>query len=210
MTAGIIEAWVLRRKDTRNETGEMRIFAAADISEPVRRELARLLQGFRKIDPGIKWVDPQNMHVTLYFFGETDGETEKKVKESVREAAAGVGAFTVRLEGLGGFPSLFSPRVLWAGVSDEDGGLKRIFEGIRDRVKESGLRVNSDDREYSPHLTLGRVKNRPRQRTIDSFRERGGERFGGFEVTHVTLYSSTLTRQGAFYTVVGEFPLRGV
>jgi 2'-5' RNA ligase len=187
----------------------MRTFAAVDISEPVRRALAGLLQGFRKIDPDIKWVDPPNMHITVFFFGETDDDALQKVREAICEAAARVFVFTIRLEGLGGFPSLVSPRVLWAGIRDEEGGLKRISEGIRDRVNASDLRVNSNDREYSPHLTLGRVKRRPSPGILESFRDRSGERFGSFQVSRVVLYSSTLTRQGAVYGVIDEYPLQG-
>ncbi len=187
----------------------MRNFTAVDISEPVRLSLSGLLQGLQKTDPDIKWVDPEIMHITLYFFGETDGETLEKVREAVCEAAARVSAFTVRIEGLGGFPSLVSPRVLWAGVEDEEGALKRIFGGIRDRVNAWGVHVNRNDREYSPHLTLGRVKKRPHPEILDVFRDRSGERFGSFEVTNVLLYSSTLTRQGPLYRSIGEYPLQG-
>ena len=186
----------------------MRVFTAVDISEPVRRGLSGLLEEFRKTDPDIKWIDPTNMHVTLYFFGETGGETLEKVRESVREAAGGVSVCTVSIEELGGFPSLVSPRILWAGVRDEEGALKRISCGIKDRVTARSLHVNRNDREYSPHLTLGRVKKRPRPGILESFLDRRGERFGSFEVTRVVLYSSTLTRNGPVYRSIGEYPLR--
>ena len=187
--------------------GEMRVFAAVDIDDTVLRGLTDLLRGM-KGDCGVKWVDPANMHITLYFFGETDGETLVKAGEAVRDAAGEVGVCTVRIEGLGCFPPRGTPRVLWAGVTDDAGALTRVAEGIRDRVTARKLAVNKNDREFSPHLTLGRAKRTPRQETLASFRTSGLVRFGSFDVARVALYQSTLTREGPVYRRIDDYPLK--
>jgi len=183
----------------------MRTFLAVDISEAIKAGITELLNGFRKIDPGIKWVDPGLMHITLFFFGEVERQTLEELEAIAGETVKNRGRFTVGVGGLGGFPTIRAPRVIWTGVNNDTGELVDIYCGIRDRILTAGLAVKTEKRDYRPHITVGRVKRRPERRLLESIEAKKEEQFGTCEAEGLVLYQSTLTRQGPVYKALKEF-----
>jgi len=155
----------------------MRTFLAVDISEKIRAGITELLNGFVRIDPGIKWVDPGLMHITLFFFGEVDRQTQERLEVITGETVQKSGRFTVGVGGLGGFPTLEAPRLIWTGVKNDTGELGDIYCGIRDRIVEERLPVKTEKRDYRPHITVGRVKRRPEPRLLESLEAKKEDRF---------------------------------
>ncbi|UCB45604.1 MAG: RNA 2',3'-cyclic phosphodiesterase [Spirochaetota bacterium] len=185
----------------------MRTFLAIDISDEVRKKVAFLIEKFKGIDSGIKWVDPNNIHITIYFFGEIDENTKEGLETIVETSLKGVSRFSLTVEEISAFPSMRYPRVIWVGIKDESGELGAIFSTVKDGIEERNLPVNRENRAYKPHLTLGRVKRHPGNRLMREIEKHGTELFGSFTVDSVTLYRSTLTRDGPMYESLRKFSI---
>lgn len=183
----------------------MRTFLAVDISEKIKAGITELLSGFLRIDPGIKWVDPGLMHISLFFFGEVDRQTLERLEAITGETVQQSGRFTVGVGGLGGFPTLGAPRVIWTGVKNDTGELGDIYCGIRDRILAEKLPVKTEKRDYRPHITIGRVKRRPERRLLESIEAKKEEQFGTCEAGGLVMYQSILTQRGPVYRTLREF-----
>ncbi|HXI10025.1 MAG TPA: RNA 2',3'-cyclic phosphodiesterase [Thermodesulfobacteriota bacterium] len=125
--------------------------------------------------------------------------------EALSRASSGVKSFTLRAHGVGAFPNLKAPRVVWVGIED-NGGLQALQKNIDERLSECGF--ESDDRPFHPHLTLARVKSSAAGREI-------GKRIEGsrpdidvdFRADYFVLFRSVLRPQGAEYTELKRFDL---
>lgn len=183
----------------------MRLFIAAKISDAIRSELAEFVDQFLQFPGKVKWVEPQNMHLTLKFLGETDSKLLDQVKSAMAAAAKGQGAFEITLTGCGAFPNLRAPKVFWVGIIDDKMRLRSLAQQIDSNMVELGYERES--RPFSPHLTLGRVKEPERLELIkDAF---GKAKFPPQILTVKAIYliESRLRPSGPVYTDVAEFPL---
>ena len=186
----------------------MRIFVAINLTDEVRRRLYAGVGDLRAADFPIRWVPPENIHLTLKFLGEVPPEDVDEVGAALREALAGAKAFDLRVAGLGAFPSRRNPRVVWAGV---DGG--RQLEDVHERVEGALalLGYAKEERAFHPHLTLGRVRRRSepsRLQGLDAALERIE-----FEAVSpagsVDVMKSELAPTGAEHEVVAQVDLEG-
>lgn len=174
-----------------------RLFVAVDLPPDVKAGLAALGQGL----PGVRWLAPDHLHLTLRFIG----EVEDTVAAAIREGLHGVGGapFDCRLHGVGAFPPRGRPRVLWAAVQAE-AGLPRVQAALEEALRRLGLAP--EDRKFVPHITLARLKDIPpaQIRQYLAVHERFQSR--SFPVQAFHLYSSCLTRQGAIHTLEQSYP----
>lgn len=183
----------------------MRLFIAVKISDAIRLELAEFVDQFLQFPGRVKWVEPHNMHLTLKFLGETEPKLLDKVKTATAAAANGLGAFDVTLSGCGAFPNLRAPKVFWVGINDDKMRLRTLAQQIDSNMVELGYERES--RPFSPHLTLGRVKEPERLELIkDAF---GKAKFAPqtLAVKAIYLIESRLRPGGPVYTDVAEFAL---
>jgi 2'-5' RNA ligase len=193
----------------------MRLFVALDIPEAIRIQIARYVDEMRRIAPDAKWVRSDSYHVTLKFIG----EWKRDVREVI-SALEKVNALPVDLafRGSGFFPTPRLPRVFWAGI-ESDHRLVSLAKSVDATC--STLGIESEDRAFSPHLTLARSGSgspRPRkdERSVPSMK-RLAERiagipapdFGTMHATEFFLYESKLSSAGAVYTKLQRFGLRG-
>ena len=133
----------------------MRLFVALNITEPVRQRIAtELLSPLAERMPGVRWVRADTLHVTLAFLGERSETEAREAEALLRELAEGRTAPTVTLRGLGVFPNVEAPRVVWLGIEKpvDVRAIHRAFE--RERAR---LGLAAEGRAYHPHVTLGRV-----------------------------------------------------
>ena len=130
-----------------------RLFAgvAVEASTALREMAAALRGGLR--GERIRWVRPENWHLTLEFFGETEEGRRGGLEEALGKGVAGVEEFTMKIGGLGAFGGARHPRVVWLGVESE--GLRRLRERMAAPLREAGWEM--EGRAYRPHLTLGRM-----------------------------------------------------
>lgn len=187
-------------------SGSIRAFVALDIPADVRHTLGHLSQQLDMIVPAraVRWVKPESMHLTLSFLG--DGVTAVQVtqiSQLLDDLTQNTHPFTLRLDKLGCFPKPLAPRVIWAGLSGDLPPLRRLKTALDDGLNPLGW--PPERRHFSPHLTLGRVKD-------TAAVARAGLPFGtplaahSFEITAVHLYQSELTRQGAQYEICHSSP----
>ena len=181
-----------------------RAFVAVEISETARQQLARLIDGFRRM-PGAtaRWVRPELMHLTLVFLGEVSQEFLESAKVQLREVSSRHAPFTARLKGLGAFPSPARARVVWVGT--EPG--RREVCSLQAAVSRSlgAIGYQPERRPFSPHLTIGRLRTPGdvgRATTLQFESEQ-------FTIDRIVLFRSVLGPTGPTYTRLAEFPLEG-
>lgn len=187
--------------------GRTRTFIGVDIGDAIRASTAALLKQLTKAAPDVKWATPESMHVTLLFLGEVDDRELHTVCKAVKAAAAGEPPFSLRVSGLGAFPTPRRPKVLWAGISDGVEPLQRLHAALEERMLDLGC-YRKEERGYTPHLTLGRVTGETDAFTVAAeIPKRESWQGGRFAVEEVLVYSSENERGGPVYTVIGRAPL---
>lgn len=183
-----------------------RLFVALPLPATVKAELNALVHVLKRVAPGVRWVRPEHMHVTLRFLGDVDDTQSPGLVESLRGITE-LSPFTFHLAGVGAFPDRKRPRVVWTGVESGRDGMEALAAHVEKSVVAAGL--PPEDRPFSPHLTLGRVKD-PGDFTA-LWQTVGEVPFSGqsVQVADVRLIWSTLTPAGPVYRDVESFPLRG-
>ncbi len=189
----------------------LRLFLAVDLEEEQKKTalglIERLQKGtlFTRSFP--KWVEANQLHITLKFLGAVDAG---RVPEIIRNVEAGIGrfpAFDLGIERLGVFPNPREPKVLWAGVNLGKRQITQLAARLDDALVKSGF--DPEIREFHPHLTLARIKAlrgaSALMGVVDSHREAS---VGQGRVDHVTLYKSDLKPEGPEYMVLHQWPLR--
>ncbi len=176
----------------------MRLFVALSLPETVRAGLARLCHGL----PGARWVDPDNLHLSLRFLGELDGAAAADVDAALGRVHAP--AFEVALSGLGHFGEGRNLRALWVGV-EPNPALMHLQERIEQALVRAGL--EPEGRKYKAHVTLARFRKNPRARLLGYLAENNLVHAGPFPVRDFKLYSSFLASSGALYRVEAAYPL---
>ena len=181
---------------------QIRAFIAIQLPNQVKCDLAQLLD---RIRPGqeraVKWVDPDSIHLTLKFLGNIPAEKAVDIARAIAEAAGEAKPFTLELQGLGAFPNLRSPRVIWVGI----GGDLQLIVDLQERIDQALIRLGfpTERREFSPHLTLGRLRDRATSQEGRSLGERIKlvqlDSCPPFLASQVCLMRSTLTSAGAIY-----------
>ena len=137
----------------------IRAFIAIHISQPARSVLEAASQELStELPTGVRWVDPKGIHLTLKFLGDIAPDQAKDILEVMGRHAASVEPFRIRLSGLGMFPNQKRPRVVWAGIEGELDSLQKLQADIDNAT--GGLGFAKEIRSFSPHLTLGRVRDR--------------------------------------------------
>ncbi|MCR9255614.1 MAG: RNA 2',3'-cyclic phosphodiesterase [Alphaproteobacteria bacterium] len=168
-----------------------RLFVAIDLPDHIRDDLSELQGGV----PGARWIDWDNLHLTLRFIG----DVREDMADDVDMALSGIVApsFDLSITGLGTFETRGEPTTLWAGI-ERNPQLKHL----RDRIESSLRRIGlpPEGRKFSPHITLARLKN-PCLDRLHSYMARNNlVRLAPFTVHGFTLFSSHLGRSGATYT----------
>jgi len=176
----------------------IRTFIAVDFDNPEIVSRAQEVQR-RLMESGavMKPVEPQNLHTTLWFFGELDRGRLQLVLDNAREVA--FKAFKVGVKGVGYFPGGRRVNVIWLGIDDPAGGLNSIVEQLKDRLTRLGFRY--DERGFTPHLTIGRVKRvKDRARLLRELNRLKDMMFGEQIVDKFKVKKSTLTQRGPIYS----------
>jgi len=150
-----------------------------------------------------RWVRPENIHLTLRFFGEITPDVIEKISAAVRTAAQQVNPFRVTIRGAGAFPSLQRPRVVWAGLEDPSAALE-LEKRISGSLRTIGL--PPEDKEFHPHFTLARTRGGHRTAALEQFLRGDSSRpVADLCVDHVALIRSDLKPTGPIYTTLERF-----
>jgi len=185
----------------------MRIFIAVELPEEVKAEIGKIVESLKSIEAGVKWVEEKNVHITLKFLGEVKDNDVERLKDIVKDVVADTKIFEVDYKGLGTFPEGKTPRVIWVGIKKGTDELKKIADSLEVLLSKSGFR--KEEREFSAHITIGRVKEKRNIGELKkSIEEKKNTKFGKSTVGHITIMKSTLSPKGPIYEVVEKIPLK--
>jgi len=192
---------------------KIRTFIAIELDESIKESLTKLQERLKGQVPqgSVRWVRPEGVHLTLKFLGDVPADQIGEITKALERSCQGFAPFSLLCGGLGCFPNLKRPRVMWVGIQEETGTLSQLKEAIEENVAPLGY--PPEKRKFSPHLTLGRVQ----RRVSSGDRHRLGELVGASEigtlsqmqVKSVNLMRSDLRPSGAVYTRLAEVELKG-
>ena len=181
----------------------IRLFIATHMRST--RPLREILERLRQIGRALRTVYDDNLHVTLKFLGATDPELVPRLAEQMTQAAGQQQALDLTIRGLGCFPNPQRPRVVWAGLVGAE-PLVRIAGELESRLGPLGF--PPEGRDFTPHLTLARVRSRPPRELASFIEENASVPLGGVRVEAVTLYLSETGTHGPKYTPLATAGLR--
>ena len=200
-----------------------RTFIAIELGDEARNYLTRELRRLAQTLPHLRWVDSQTLHLTLSFLGELDDEQLDQATQATIDTAVNEKPFTLRIGSLGTFGPPRSPRVVWIGVTDNTPRLLALQKHLTALLAEQGF--PPEDRPYSPHLTLARIKDplsnqelTTLQRLIPATRDTHARynkpastgddgQDASIPVEHLSVMKSELLRDGPRYTCLRRCPL---
>jgi 2'-5' RNA ligase len=191
----------------------VRLFVAVELGEEVQASAARVIEELKRRTASsapharVTWVQPGHLHLTLKFIGEAAPSRVREIATAL-ESPLGVSRFALAVEGTGTFPPKRPPRVVWAGIGAGIDSLRSIEREVSTRLEP--LVSPADDRDYHPHVTLGRVKNPAGLRPGALLEGFINARFGVVQVAAVTLFESRLSSRGPAYTKIGRTALAPV
>ncbi|MCS7132800.1 MAG: RNA 2',3'-cyclic phosphodiesterase [Aigarchaeota archaeon] len=175
-----------------------RTFIAVDFDDP--QIVSRAQEAQRKLmESGIvmKPVEPENLHITLWFLGELDPHRLKLILDNVKEVR--FRPFKLEVKGVGYFPGGSRINVIWLGIEDPSNGLKTILDQLLERLTRLGFRY--EERGFTPHLTIGRVKYvKDKQAALKALNEFKELYFGEQSVEAFRVKKSVLTQRGPIYS----------
>jgi 2'-5' RNA ligase len=185
----------------------IRTFLGIDLGEKIRDRLVSLQEDLAPIASDVKWVEPENLHLTLLFLGEVEQRETLDICRAAQKAIAELPVFTMSMEGAGCFPNPRRPRTLWVGVGEGSEEVCAVHDAIEAPLQEMGS-YRRETRAYVPHVTLGRVKgDRPNDELAKALTKYQTWSAGAVTVNEVHIMSSELTRDGPIYTVLGRAKL---
>ena len=184
-----------------------RIFVAVALAPALREGIALIQPRLVAASAGLRWIPPENLHLTLKFLGAVTAPRLARVTEAVREAASRTRSFTITLAGVGAFPSPRRPRVVWVGVRD---GADRLAALAANLDTELGRRkFPRERRPFQSHLTVARVRSGgPPPDLSELLAGLSDLGVGSQRVEAMFVMESTLRPSGAIYHVVEEAMLR--
>ncbi len=183
----------------------MRAFIAIELSEEIRNSLAQIQSHLKYAGADVKWVEKDNIHLTLKFLGEVSDEKIEKIKSILDEIGKTVKSFEISLKDIGAFPKIDYPRIIWVGL---DKGTKESI-GLAGRIDEalSKIGFQKETRPFAAHLTIGRVRSPKNKEALKEKIESQDTSHKTQVISSVSLFQSKLTPQGPIYTNLHEAKL---
>jgi 2'-5' RNA ligase len=189
--------------------GEIRVFLGVNLDLRTTRRVAdvqkRLHEAMGEKAKELRWVPPTNLHVTLKFLGAIDAPLVNAIRDALRANLASRRSFRVRARGLGAFPDVASPKVVWLGVDDDSGSLAALAGEIDEKLL--GIGFEKEKRRFHAHVTLARVKSSEGLGLEEAFAALGPAECGESQITDVVVYRSDNVRSGVEYQALERLAL---
>lgn len=184
----------------------MRAFVAIEVPGTLRERMAAVQDRLKNAGVEASWTRPGGIHLTLKFLGEVGQEQVPLIVRALAVAVGDKRRFRLGVEGVGAFPNAPYARVVWLGITGEAGRLAELQSAVEQVLV--GLGLDPEDRPYTPHLTLGRVRIiRKRGEWLEALEGFRAFKLPDFNVDSVSLISSELKPGGAVYRELGRVPL---
>jgi 2'-5' RNA ligase len=182
-----------------------RLFVSVDL-DGLAEDVRRVQEPLADL-PGVDTVDPEGVHVTLKFLGDTPESRLDEVTDAIAAAvgSADVGPFEAAFEGYGVFPSRDYISVVWVGVGAGSDELARLHEAVEREATAVGF--DPEEHDFTPHATVARVRDARSKAEVQDLVREADPTLGRLDVEEVRLTESTMTDDGPVYGTVESFPL---
>ena len=181
----------------------IRCFIATELK--ISPKIVEFINDIKKTGANIKLVEPENMHLTLKFLGDTNEELIDKIEQIIEESVKEIKPFNIELMGAGVFPNKNYIKVIWIGIEKGE-HLKTIAKKIDENISKLGFQ--EEKRDFSPHLTIGRVRTAKNKEKILQIIEKYEHiLFTKNKIDSIKLIKSELTQKGPIYTTIKEIKL---
>jgi 2'-5' RNA ligase len=188
---------------------KVRSFIAIELPGEAKRQLGLVQSALKAGGFPVKWVEPGGIHLTLQFLGNIEAGMVERVRQAMQGAVKGIAPFRLQIGETGVFPSPGRPRVVWVGLKGDVKELAKLQQSIESSLVPLGF--PPEKRGYTPHLTLGRVRERASPLEQEGLGKLVLETFcretSAFTVYTVNLMRSQLTPAVALYSLIGYIPL---
>jgi len=184
----------------------MRAFIAIDLPSNIKNAISKMQDKLKASLPEVSWVKPVNLHLTLKFLGEVSCEQVGNINQISAETVKTVSDFKIKLESLGVFPNEAFARIIWIGTDQAPRTLKQIAAQLETKLAKLG--IAKEDRPFSAHITIGRIKHRLKpcdlEKGINQVKKDMIYENLEFNARGITLFQSTLGKEGPAYTALKE------
>jgi 2'-5' RNA ligase len=183
---------------------QVRAFLAIEVPEELKLKINKVIRQFRKCDARIKYVELENLHLTLKFFGDIDTDGIELLSEKISSVVSEFDGFKVNIRGCGAFPNENRIKVIWLGLENDE-----LVRKLHNELDKEFVQLGFDkDRKFSTHLTIGRMKSAKGKAEVKSTIEEFKDiEIGEMNVDGIVLKKSTLTPQGPIYEDLERFEL---
>ena len=184
----------------------IRTFIAVEIPDKIISSIAKVQEDIKTYGFKIRWVQPESIHLTLKFLGNIEAADAENVGRAVCKAARAVAPLSLQAKGIGVFPGIRRPRVVWVGITGQLETLGRLQKTLDENLAAIGF--PKEKRPFKGHLTLGRIQKKIDSKTfIEALDTLGIFETETFTADRVVLYKSELKASGAVYTKLVSAPL---
>ena len=186
----------------------IRSFLAIELPRAILKRIEEVQDELRQSLSDVRWVNPEKIHLTLKFFGNIEEGRIEPIVKSIEELIHATSPFHLILRGVGAFPHLKNPRVIWMGLREGEEALTSFQKQLEIQLKNIG--IQPEDRPFHPHLTLGRMRShKGKEDLLTRMEKYKEESFGDIHVERVVLFKSDLRPTGPIYTPLKEIKLGG-
>ena len=186
----------------------IRSFLAIEIPRTILKKIEEVQDDLKSSRADVRWVNPEKIHLTLKFFGNIDESRIDPIVKSIERPTQTISPFSLKVRGVGAFPHLKNPRVIWMGLVDGKEVLVSFQKQLEKELEKIGF--EPEERAFHPHLTLGRMKSsKGREELAGRMERHQEEEFGDFQVERIVLFKSDLKPTGPIYTPLREIKLGG-
>jgi len=184
----------------------VRSFIAVNLNPEIKEYLTSLQVSLNVPETKIKWVEKNNLHLTMKFLGDISVEQMELIKSALKEITSRYSPFIIKLSSnIGIFPTYRMPRIIWTGIKEGANQLHELYNSIETMLYEEGF--PRENKEYSSHITIGRVKYiKDKDNFIQMLKSIGVNNFSQ-EVVSIDLMESKLTPNGPIYNITAKLPL---
>lgn len=187
---------------------QIRTFIAIEIPASIQQQIALLQNRLKSVGGGISWVKTNNIHLTLKFLGDVPANLMQQVIEATEKACGEIKSFNLEIKGTGFFPDMKRPRVVWVGCEENSGSLQKIHQNLDLLLSNIGFKKES--RRFSPHLTIGRVKDQRKIGDILNLMQQVPFKTEQFVASEVIVMKSQLHPAGSIYTPLAKIKLEKI
>jgi RNA 2',3'-cyclic 3'-phosphodiesterase len=184
----------------------IRAFIAIELNDHIRHELSRIQSLLKRADADVKWTEPENLHLTIKFLGDTPIDKLPEINSVLEQTANAFHPFDIEIQELGAFPNTHAPRIIWAGVTRQADQVTAIASMIESGLEPLGFK--KADRAFSTHITLGRARSPDGKVCLSRAIAKTALPTGLTQkISRLILFQSELTSSGPVYSTIHQSAL---